>query len=754
MATRGKPPAKKPNSKSTSSAHDPLDKWGDDAEDIQIENVDTIKSFQETIAFITKTMAKPGINSDTRRAMYEALANAKRGLKEAKDNAREFTKIFRTRAGLKEEAQMKLKDVKELLKANRDPYAKKYAQVTQNLLNELIKDADKLGTSLEANERLATLLKNVQESTENLPEEFAKRLKETTELFDHVSEEQEKQHDKWTTDYKRAQGVLDARSKELKDWRAKLGMGIADKFGIGKFSVGGAIRGYQGASAFIKKRQELSAAKKLVQRLGPKISETGVGEGLKEDISAEKEVELVDLVKEYVSDSKSFNRKLLSGLGMKKKGTAPGEGGTSVVGAALSGAAGGAAAGAAAAAGGLLKSALTTGLSFLASGAGLASLAAIGVALAGKYRKESIEANPTAPEFKFDPYAMKVRGEASSVTQATKINQRRALKTLQPGAAREYLAAGPGIDGLYTDGYTKAQLEQMAKGTFKGDASVVNVVPKDYLPTGIPTGGEGPSSIPVAPTIGAAPISTPVDQPSVTPTAAATAATATAPTSGTTTGTSFPVSTGAQISKAATGSSISAAGGVDMAGLDPSVRSNLNAMADEYFSLTGKKLPINSAFRSKEKQAELYKTMPAGMAAAPGSSIHNYGMAFDTNSAVGNELGSMGLLSKYGFDRPIRKEPWHVQPAGLTLAAAKSGLFSADAPNNQGASTSAKAQPASQGITAAVSPMDVGTAGGPTTLASAGNKGSMGAPVQSGVKSITTFDSSDGMFLAMNMGMA
>ena len=178
----------------------------------------------------------------------------------------------------------------------------------------------------------------------------------------------------------------------------------------------------------------------------------------------------------------------------------------------------------------------------------------------------------------------------------------------------------------------------------------------------------------------------------------------------------------------------------------------------EYQQLTGKKLPVNSAFRSIDEQAKLYKTKPKGMAAAPGSSLHNFGFAVDTNSGVGGELQKNGLLAKYGFERPISKEPWHMQPAGMTLAAARSGLYSGDAPADQGGpgESAARAAPAAQAVTAAVSPGDTGNVSGPGGggAGGSGRKGSMGAPSQNSVKDIPTFDQSDGMFLAMNMGIA
>lgn len=217
-----------------------------------------------------------------------------------------------------------------------------------------------------------------------------------------------------------------------------------------------------------------------------------------------------------------------------------------------------------------------------------------------------------------------------------------------------------------------------------------------------------------------------------------------------------PVSTGGQISDAL-GKTITTSGNVDVAGLNPAMSQNLTNMANEYFQATGKKLQINSGFRSPEDQAKLFKSMPAGMAAKPGSSLHNYGLAVDVQSAQANELANLGLLEKYGFVRPIPNEKWHMQPAGVTVAAAKSGVFSADAPSNQGGGTQvAQGKPSSVQVASAEPRIPVTTESG-TGNGGGGGGGKGGGAVSSGSKKSTsdipTFDSSDGMLTGMNMGV-
>jgi hypothetical protein len=100
---------------------------------------------------------------------------------------------------------------------------------------------------------------------------------------------------------------------------------------------------------------------------------------------------------------------------------------------------------------------------------------------------------------------------------------------------------------------------------------------------------------------------------------------------------------------------------IDLAGMDPAVKKRLAAVAYEYFNNTGKKIQINSAFRDPKEQAELFAKYGSPRAAKPGSSKHEVGLAFDMNSADANKAIGMGLFDKYGFQRPVAAEPWHVE---------------------------------------------------------------------------------------------
>lgn len=100
---------------------------------------------------------------------------------------------------------------------------------------------------------------------------------------------------------------------------------------------------------------------------------------------------------------------------------------------------------------------------------------------------------------------------------------------------------------------------------------------------------------------------------------------------------------------------------IDLAGMDPAVKKRLAAVAYEYFNNTGQKIQINSAFRDPKEQAELFAKYGSPRAARPGKSKHEVGLAFDMNSADANKAIGMGLFDKYGFQRPIAAEPWHVE---------------------------------------------------------------------------------------------
>jgi hypothetical protein len=104
--------------------------------------------------------------------------------------------------------------------------------------------------------------------------------------------------------------------------------------------------------------------------------------------------------------------------------------------------------------------------------------------------------------------------------------------------------------------------------------------------------------------------------------------------------------------------------GVDLRNVNPSLLKNFMAMAQEYGELTGKKLVVEDAKRTTAEQAALYAKDPL-KAAKPGRSLHEFGLALDVSSGGLEEAEKLGLMRKYGFTRPVGKEPWHIEPGAL-----------------------------------------------------------------------------------------
>ena len=106
--------------------------------------------------------------------------------------------------------------------------------------------------------------------------------------------------------------------------------------------------------------------------------------------------------------------------------------------------------------------------------------------------------------------------------------------------------------------------------------------------------------------------------------------------------------------------------GVDIKGMNQDFMTIFYALVGEYVQKGGGKIQVNSAYRSVEKQRELYDRWIAngksgGAVAKPGRSRHGSGIAIDINSKPANSMDSMGLLAKYQFHRPVRGEAWHLE---------------------------------------------------------------------------------------------
>jgi hypothetical protein len=94
--------------------------------------------------------------------------------------------------------------------------------------------------------------------------------------------------------------------------------------------------------------------------------------------------------------------------------------------------------------------------------------------------------------------------------------------------------------------------------------------------------------------------------------------------------------------------------------LQPEVRDAFLQMARTYYFTQGKKLQINSSFRSMEEQAALKEKGVSHLIAAPGNSLHQQGRAIDIQSSEREWLERNGFLAQYGFKSLGDKDPMHI----------------------------------------------------------------------------------------------
>jgi len=104
----------------------------------------------------------------------------------------------------------------------------------------------------------------------------------------------------------------------------------------------------------------------------------------------------------------------------------------------------------------------------------------------------------------------------------------------------------------------------------------------------------------------------------------------------------------------------------------------------EYKQLTGKTATITSGVREREKQERMYNEWVAGgkkgkPVAPPGSSKHETGNAVDINQADADAMARMGILQKYGLNRPVANDPVHIELA--KTSGPSSGYKSTDMAN-------------------------------------------------------------------------
>lgn len=96
--------------------------------------------------------------------------------------------------------------------------------------------------------------------------------------------------------------------------------------------------------------------------------------------------------------------------------------------------------------------------------------------------------------------------------------------------------------------------------------------------------------------------------------------------------------------------------------LEKQVQDDFIAMAYEYNKQTGKKLQVNSAYRSMQEQMSV--NSGGNPKAEPGTSYHEKGRAIDLNSSQVEILKNYGFLGRYGF-KPLQGDPPHIQHGAM-----------------------------------------------------------------------------------------
>jgi hypothetical protein len=104
--------------------------------------------------------------------------------------------------------------------------------------------------------------------------------------------------------------------------------------------------------------------------------------------------------------------------------------------------------------------------------------------------------------------------------------------------------------------------------------------------------------------------------------------------------------------------------------MDQNLREKVLAAADQYYQATGKKLQINSAYRSAEEQAAV--NSGNNPKAAPGNSRHQSGMAVDIQNYM--DPAALQALTAQGLFQRVPNDPVHFEMAyGGIVSGPKSG---------------------------------------------------------------------------------
>jgi len=98
--------------------------------------------------------------------------------------------------------------------------------------------------------------------------------------------------------------------------------------------------------------------------------------------------------------------------------------------------------------------------------------------------------------------------------------------------------------------------------------------------------------------------------------------------------------------------------------LDAPAAASFERMAAAYTAETGRPFPLTSAGRTREEQQREFDRVGPQFAAAPGTSVHEFGLAIDTDAwawvLAHPEFGWL-RPTRAPFDDALRYEPWHVE---------------------------------------------------------------------------------------------
>lgn len=154
----------------------------------------------------------------------------------------------------------------------------------------------------------------------------------------------------------------------------------------------------------------------------------------------------------------------------------------------------------------------------LTSGAGILGVTTFGALAAllflAKAEKEAIEANPNDPKYKDNPYAMKLRGEATTIGQATVVNQNKALKQFPRRTVEEFVKSNfsdaeliqelgadrPTLQKWLNDNPNQGAMYQAPVAAIAGQPQTA--IPAGGLPQAGAAGGTTPTSGSVTPSSG------------------------------------------------------------------------------------------------------------------------------------------------------------------------------------------------------------------------------------------------------------